>query len=158
MTRFKVDWLESVQRGNGIRGTGRNKLRTYSCFKNDFETELYCSLILPPRHRSAFCKFRCGVAPIRIETGRYENLPENERTCPFCFEVEDEIHVLFNCILYIDLRQPLISKAMELCNDFSAKSLLERLIFLFTHPDLVRLCAKTCFEILRRRSACLNKT
>ena len=30
---------------------------------------------MPLRHRSAFAKFRCGVAPLRIETGRYENKP-----------------------------------------------------------------------------------
>ena len=29
-------------------------------------------MILPVRHREAFSKFRCGVAPIRIETGLFE--------------------------------------------------------------------------------------
>ena len=30
-------------------------------------------------HRSAFAKFRMGVAPLHIETGRYKRLEENER-------------------------------------------------------------------------------
>ena len=59
-----------------------------------FCVEKYCLLIMPPKHRSALSKFRCGVAPIRIETGRYENLTENERVCPFCNCIEDEVHVL----------------------------------------------------------------
>ena len=35
-------------------------------------------------------KFRAGVAPLRIETGRYEGFPEAERKCTFCKDsVED---------------------------------------------------------------------
>ena len=47
----------------------------------------YCMLILPKNHRSALCKFRCGGAPLRLETGRYEGLPVNRRTCVFCSHV-----------------------------------------------------------------------
>ena len=67
----------------GTSGRGRNKLRLYKLLKTAYEAESYCKLVLPPKHRSAFCKFRLGVAPIRIETGRYEGLPEVSRTCPF---------------------------------------------------------------------------
>ena len=51
-------------------------------------------------------KIRCGVAPIRLETGRYEGLPENERLCPVCSlqEIESEVHVITKCSLYDDLR------------------------------------------------------
>ena len=52
--------------------------------------------------------FGCGVAPIRIETGRYEHLSVDERKCLFCNNVEDEGHVLFNCHLYEDIRLELI--------------------------------------------------
>jgi hypothetical protein len=54
------------------------------------------------RYTSAFAKFRCGVAPLRIETGRYENKNVNERVCFICHEqIEDEKHVLLNCIKYL---------------------------------------------------------
>ena len=60
---------------------------------------------MPKAHRSAFAKFRMGVAPLRIETGRYECLSEVERICPLCKEhTEGEFHVLFNCVLYNDIR------------------------------------------------------
>jgi len=68
-------------------------------------------MILSPLHRAAFCKFRYGVAPIRIETRRYEYLSVDERKWPFCNNVEDEGHVLFNCHLYEDIRSELIEKA-----------------------------------------------
>ena len=58
---------------------------------------------MPRAHRSALSKFRLGVAPIRVETGRYERLPVSERICFHCKTcVEDELHVL---VLTGDRRQ-----------------------------------------------------
>ena len=104
LIEFKISWLNSIQSLVSPSGTGRSKLRTYCLFKSIFETEPYCTHIMPLRHRAVFAKFRCGVAPLRIETGRYENKHLEERKCPFCDEVESEIHVIFNCDLYDDLR------------------------------------------------------
>ena len=72
-------------------------------------------MILPLRHRSAFSKFRLGVAPIRIETGRYEGLREENRICPFCANniVENELHVILNCEIYKDIRESLFNKALS---------------------------------------------
>ncbi len=81
--------------------------RTYSLFKNDFLTEPYLKCIMNFKHRSAITKFRCGVAPIRLATGRYEHLNVDERVCPVCnTEVETE-HVLTRCHAYIDFRNEL---------------------------------------------------
>ncbi len=54
---------------------GRNKLRTYRTFKNTFETEMYLIKPMAVIFRKCFCMLRCGTAPLRIETGRYEGLP-----------------------------------------------------------------------------------
>jgi hypothetical protein len=43
-----------------------NELRTYKWFKEVFETEMYLSKNIPSRYRSAFAKFRCGVALLRL--------------------------------------------------------------------------------------------
>ena len=62
-------------------------------------------MIMPQSHWSAFAKFISGVALLRIETGRYEGLSINDRTCPFCKNcIKDEFHVLFMCPLYNELR------------------------------------------------------
>ena len=66
--------------------------------------------------RFAFSKFRCGIAPIRIETGRYEGFVDYLRMCLFCNLcnlVENEIHVLIHCHLYEDLRETLFNEALE---------------------------------------------
>ena len=104
LNEFKTLWFNSIHRATGPSGRGRNKLRTYCLFKAAFETEPYCKLIMPLRHCAAFNKFGCGVAPLRIETGRYENKPLEQRKCPFCVEVESGTHVFLNIkILYTPL-------------------------------------------------------
>ena len=60
------------------------------------------------KERSAFSKFRSGVAPINLELGRYLGIPVNNRFCNFCENcVEDEKHVLLSCPMYNGVRQAL---------------------------------------------------
>ena len=106
---------------------------------------------LPVRHRAAFSKFRCGVAPIRIETGRYEGLTEDLRLCPFCNAMENEMHVILSCQGYDDIREPLVTKALNCETNFYSPSEENQFVLLFSSPDLVRICAKTCATILQRR-------
>ena len=79
MDEFKDSWYVNVQNTVGPSKKGRHKLRTYGMSKSVCETEVYCKMILPLRHRAALAKFRCGVAPLQIETGRFENRPLEER-------------------------------------------------------------------------------
>ena len=104
-------------------------------------------------HRSAFSKFRLGVAPIRIETGRYENLSEENRICPFCDNnvIESELHVFFECEIYNDIRRKLFDEAIRLNRDFENIPNRDKFVFLFSSFNLIRLCAKTCSLILKRR-------
>ena len=68
-------WINDVRRENARQGPGKNKLR----FKNDYKSENYLTCMMPRGHRAAFSKFRCSVAPIRVETGRYERLALEDR-------------------------------------------------------------------------------
>ena len=71
-------------------------------------------VLMPFAWRSAFAKFRAGVAPLRLETGRYENLAVNQRTCFNCRNmVESEHHVLLKCPLYEDLQLEIFSHAFN---------------------------------------------
>ena len=81
---FVIQWSGQINSEIGPSGRGRNKLQIYKLMNTRFAAENYCNLILPPRHRAAFSKCRCGVAPLRIETGRYEGLAEDLRLCTFC--------------------------------------------------------------------------
>ena len=128
--RFVNDLLDQINVPIGPSRRGRNKLRTFCQFKNSYLVENYCAIILPPCHRSAFSKFRCGVAPIRIETGRFEGLPEERRLCPFCNVIEGESHVLLDCHLYNDLRTVLYETAISCLPDFANYDRTDKLDFI----------------------------
>ena len=151
MYAFNNDWIKRIDKYESKGGKGRNKLRNYCKMKTSYFTEHYCKLILPPTHRSALNKFRCGVAPIWIETGKYESLAENDRLCPFCNDVESEIHVLFYCKLYKKLRKPLIDEALTI-NSFFANLFdihVDKLSFILSNREIARIGAKTCYNICK---------
>ena len=83
-----------------ISGRDRNKLRNSGKFKTEYIAEHYCKILLAPKHRSSLSKFRCGVAYIRIETGSYEHVVENERLCQLCNlnAVESEVQSMQNLV------------------------------------------------------------
>ena len=92
-----------MTRHHARRGNGRNRLRTYILFKTTYTEEKYVNIIMQRNHR----KFRMGVAPLRIETGRYERLEEEQRVCFKCGDaIESEEHVLLDCPLYQQIREP----------------------------------------------------
>ena len=41
-----------------------------------YETEYYLKCIIPKSYRNSLAKFGCGVAPKRVETGRYEDFSD----------------------------------------------------------------------------------
>ena len=158
--RIALKWLDCINSNHGVSGTNKgNKLRNYKQFKSTYKTEPYVYKdILPRSHRSALSKFRCGVAPLKIETGRYQSLPVNERTCFHCDDiVEDETHVLMCCPLYEHLRHDLIIKAESINQDFSNYSITEKFKYLLSNENIVKYSAKTCHNILIERRNYLYK-
>ena len=84
MEKHISDWKVLITDESGRREYGRNKLCTYKLFKSEYAVKEYRKIVLLQKHRSAIAKFRYGVAPLKIETGRYENLEAGDRSCPFC--------------------------------------------------------------------------
>ena len=117
-----------------------------------FEADMYCKKLLRLRNRAAFAKFRCGVAPLRIVTGRFENKPLEERECPFCDNIENEKHVLLDCNMYSDLKHELFCRATIIEPYFDIFSVGNKIRFFFSNHDMITIVAKTCFNILQRRA------
>ena len=69
-----IAWKEKLNATSAIRGNvqGGNKLRIFSQFKHEYGTEPCVTIITRKCYRSAYAKFRCGVAIIIIETCRYD--------------------------------------------------------------------------------------
>ena len=66
--------------------------------------------------RSTLARFKCGVYPLAIETGRYSDKPVEKRVCLSCpyDTVEDEFHFLLLCPAYQKERTNLHTKVSKL--------------------------------------------
>lgn len=109
------------------------KLRTYITFKTDYETENYVKSYMSKQERSFLAQLRCGVLPLRVETGRYNGLRPEQRTCQICDsgEVENECHFILDCDKYTTERQILYSKIDD--QSFQTLNSPEKLKFLLTN-------------------------
>ena len=115
---------------------------------------------MPRAHRSALSKFRLGVAPIRVETGRYERLPVSERICFHCKTcVEDELHVLIDCPLYNELRLNFFQMLQDNGINMQEKLPMTQFTFILNSiaVKLIRMSGKYCYEILTKRRNLLYK-
>ena len=91
-------------------------------------------------------KFRCGVTPIRLETGRYENIKPEERCCFTCSNlIEDETYVILHCPVYSDFRSNLFTEVLKV----NRNAICQKIIFLFSNQDAFRIVAKICNFILK---------
>ena len=143
LERYKTQWIDSVNNDRSRNGQSGNKLRSYRLFKQSFSTEKYVTLILPRKHRAAFCKFRAGVAPLRIETGRYERLPVDQRLCPFCKDlIENEIHVILKCPMYADIRSEMFQIASANDSSFYNKTECDKFVYLFSADKVDTYCCQ----------------
>ena len=53
---------------------------------------------LSKQNRSIIAQLRFGILPLKIETGRFQGLPIDQRICELCRSaVEDEIHFVCQC-------------------------------------------------------------
>ncbi len=86
-----------------------------------FSVEHYVRNSMLKKYRSAFAKFRCGVAPIRIEPAPYEGMEEEYRICLLCDHniIESECHVIMSCSVYNELCGELFTHAPQFEPNFN---------------------------------------
>ena len=72
------------------------KLKCFYTFKTDYTSSSYLGLTSKLSERKELVKFRIGHHKLRIETGRYDQIPRVDRLCPICAfnQIEDESHFL----------------------------------------------------------------
>ena len=153
-------WHEKLVSDHAVRGReeGGNKLRTYRKFKKEYATEQYVSVINQKKYRSAYAKFRCGVAPIKIETCRYglQRVPVEQRLCETCHVVEDEFHVVMECTLYDDIRKDCLNHISSLI-PFFVLTIEEQFIQVMSNPKIYRSVSKAMYLNLNRRHNVMTK-
>ena len=91
--KYLSDWKDTSE------SLKDGKLTTYSFLKTNFKLEKYLTLVKKYEYRKSICKLHIFAHRLFIETGRYTNIPRNERICKNCTnqEIEDETHFLTRC-------------------------------------------------------------
>ena len=128
------------------------KLRFYSIFRNETNYFEFINHIRNPEHRRAASKFRIENDNLKIEIGRFTipKTPEDLRICDHCnlHSVENELHILFRCDLYNDLRKTLFIKINDRNTLFTNYNVHDKVCFRFNNTDshISRLTANFVFQ------------
>ena len=138
----------------------RGKLLFYSKVRKNYELQDYLKCPIIKAVRSKLTQLRISAHPLEIETGRYSKpcIPKECRFCHFCkTTVEDELHFLYDCSLYDDIRKTYYPLPIYNLNSDVSK---ENNCKILCNPTNVvharRLCEflHACFE-LRKKSKVL---
>ncbi len=122
------EWRESL---DGYR----SKLNVYKGIKSEFGVEKYLQLNIDKYEKSLLSQVRYGILPLRVETGRFNNEPREERICTLCNTqtVETVEHFLFECSCYDAHRIPFVIKAQNEIENWENLTQVECLSKLFQY-------------------------
>ena len=115
------------------------KSTCYRIFKTDCKFENYFD-ILDVKDALTFCRFRTTNHKLPIETGRWQNIPRQDRLCLLCNEncIGDEYHYILECKFFKDMRKQLIPNTY-ICRPNTLK--FSSLFTSVRKPILKKLCS-----------------
>ena len=130
------------------------KLRTYRLYKSNFGEELYVGNILSKQQRMTIAKLRSCTLPLAIETGRYINIPLENRVCKCCNngDVENEEHFIFDCVSYSALRISFYNDICKVLPLFLESNNVSRLKQIFNDVKCLKLFATYIVNIFQIRT------
>jgi hypothetical protein len=104
---IKIRILDSYKQSWYSNLNNSNRLSFYSIYKHNFDYEGYLDFISDNKYRISLTKFRLSSHNLIIESGRYDNIPRDERLCKACNmnAIETEYHFLLVCPTYTNLRK-----------------------------------------------------
>ncbi len=151
ISHVKQNLFENLSTKWSTSCTNMSKLDLYNEIKQTFEPEKFLTLNIDRYEKSLLAQLRYGILPLRIETGRFVNEARCDRVCKLCNsgDIEDQIHFLFYCNFYNDLRQELNFKAKNMINDWDNLSDIVKLSVLF--KDLTRVLGRFVKSIFLKR-------
>ena len=95
-------------------------LKTYKMFKSEFKCEPYLELVKDPKYRIAVSKLRASSHMLEIERGRHTRpiTPVENRRCPKCNVIKNEIHIVLVCTINQKERLELFDKIRSINSYF----------------------------------------
>ena len=81
-----------------------SNLSFYSTFKKEYNLEKYLTIINDANQQRSFTRFRISNHMLMVESGRYQNIPREERICQIrtSNEVETDFLLLVMCKKMLD--------------------------------------------------------
>ena len=98
-TLLFTEYVDEVKKN--IRNLASNKEKHYKFW---VYTQMNPYLVVSPflsrmdAVGKSIIKFRLGSHKLKIETGRWTNTPRELRLCSTCNQLEDEFHIVFDCV------------------------------------------------------------
>ena len=134
----ETNWLNEVNQ--------KPKSRTYILIKKTLNPSEYVKSYMSKHKRSLMAHFLTDILLLKIEIGRFKKIRDTssgklrclnsqERICEMCTlnELEDAIHLLCSCTLYISFRKPLFDEAIKFNVDSQSFSNTNKLFWLINN-------------------------
>ena len=114
------------------------------------------------KYRKELTRVRTSAHSLAVETGRYlrPKPPRELRVCKLCKQnkVEDEVHFLTDCSLYVTKRSALYTTINANCHNFDHLNPYEKAQYMLTaEGEIVKAVAKFCYEANQIRKECQEK-
>ena len=115
---FSMQQKYNLYRQHTIQNS--SKLEFSNPFKNDYTPSSYLGLTSKLNETKELVKFRIGNHKLRIDTGRYDQIPMVNRLCPLCKsnQIEDESHFVIQCNINSILRNEFYKKNRRCHSEF----------------------------------------
>ena len=148
---YKQNWEQNRQFSS--------KLRTYNIIKHEYGVENYVKTLYNRSYKSIMAQFRTGILPLKVETGRFTNIPWQFRICELCNmeDIEDEFHFMMCCTCYNHVRSDLFSIAHEKYSDFYTLEPDVKFYILMNDEDLTKPVAHFLYTAYMKRKGILYK-
>ena len=97
------------------------RLSVYNSYKHSSQREGYVDVLWMEVYRNCLAQFRMGVSQINLHRHRFSTTTDNttcpNTTCPFCASrQETEIHFVFQCPVYNQLRSKYLPDIINVCD------------------------------------------
>lgn len=140
----------------------------YNKCKKKFGVEAYIA-VTQKKYKRSLAQIRMSSHKLHIETGRYRAIPRHERLCRGCIStdtdvvegflalpecilpVEDEIHTLFECSYYTDVRK---DDDLDSLQNAMKKNPTE----VFSDTSMLKRFGKLASAVLKKHHSLIHKT
>eukprot|EP00745_Piridium_sociabile_P026380 TRINITY_DN42111_c0_g1_i2.p1 TRINITY_DN42111_c0_g1~~TRINITY_DN42111_c0_g1_i2.p1 ORF type:complete len:263 (+),score=14.28 TRINITY_DN42111_c0_g1_i2:674-1462(+) len=148
IANFKQNWHLDIE--------SNPKYTWFFSFKDIFQPEKYLSNVANRWNRDALLKFRARVCGFKSNSQWFTSTENNDSaSCPLCQQdAEDEVHFLFNCIAYSNIRAK-----YNLFTQFSTQTDMKDVVSLLKSNDETIILSLSGFiaEALKQRKMKLEK-